>query len=86
MHATTTTDSYGQISKISFSLYELFGSDAEKVLDFIKHDKSLITASLVSNQYFSYQAVTIVSDSLRKKCSEALQSNQHYIHNVNRRW
>ncbi len=82
MHATTTTDKYGQVGRSNFTP-SLFGDMKEEVERYCEENKGILQYSTYGAVYGTYRAFTIEDAEIRNACSQALSKNENYIRNVN---
>ena len=82
MHATTTTDKYGQVGRSNFTS-SLFGERKEEVERYCEVNKGILQYATYGAVYGTYRAFTIEDAEIRKACSQALLENENYLRNVN---
>lgn len=84
VYRTASTDKYGQIGKHNFNIKYLFGEQAEKIMEFVKTDKSIISIGCYGLLGVNYYAVASINDAdIKQACKEALSKNQNYLDNIN---
>lgn len=74
---TDDVDRYGQLTRSGFSLSNLFNeNEVGEIEEFVKSGKSkLVCLSHYGNGHFTYYALDVISDTLRKEMSEATKKN-----------
>lgn len=82
-HKTCSVDGYGQVGTLRVS--SVFKDKMEDVLEYANDDSDLIEVSTYGGRLGTWKGFQITDSNLRKKCSDALRSNENYI-NAMRQW
>ena len=83
LHATCTTDQYGQMGKFNLSLNSLFGKRVIEVEEYLKTNP-ILKVSTYGGSYGTYRAITeIIDNEIKKECSQAFNNNPNYLRNLN---
>lgn len=75
-HRTCSVDGYGQVGVLR--VYDVFGDKKEDVLEYANNDNTLIEVSTYGGRLGTYKGFRITDSDLRRKCSDALRSNENY--------
>ena len=75
-HKTCSVDKYGQVGVLR--VYDVFGDKKEDVLEYAKNDNTLIEVSTYGGSLGTWKGFQITDSDLRRKCSDALRSNENY--------
>jgi len=83
VHATCTTDQYGQMSKFNLSMYSLFKDRTEEVMQYLETNP-ILEVCTYGGQGGIYKAITTINDrEIERECSKAFDSNPNRIRNLN---
>ena len=75
-HKNCSVDGYGQVGTLR--VYSVFKDKMEDVLEYAKNDNTLIEVSTYGGSLGTWKGFQIVDPNLRRKCSDALRSNENY--------
>lgn len=75
-HKTCSVDRYGQVGVLR--VYDVFKDKKEDVLEYAKNDNTLIEVSTYGGRLGTWKGFQITDSDLRRKCSDALRSNENY--------
>lgn len=75
-HKNCSVDGYGQVGTLR--MYSVFNDKMDDVLEYAKNDNTLIEVSTYGGRLGTFKGFQITDSDLRKKCSDALRSNENY--------
>ena len=79
-HRNCEVDRYGQ--KGVMNVEQVFGENADKVLEYLKEDKGnykMIEVSTYGNSYFTFKGVQIIDEHLKAQCNKVFrEENENY--------
>ena len=75
-HKNCSVDGYGQVGTLR--VYSVFKDKMEDVLEYAKNDNTLIEVYTYGSRLGTFKGFQIVDPNLRRKCSDALRSNENY--------
>lgn len=75
-HKNCGVDRYGQVGVLR--VYDVFGDKKDDVLEYAKNDNTLIEVSTYGGRLGTWKGFQITDSDLRRKCSDALRSNENY--------
>jgi hypothetical protein len=75
-HKNCSVDGYGQVGTLR--MYSVFNDKMDDVLEYAKNDNTLIEVSTYGGRLGTFKGFQITDSDLRRKCSDALRSNENY--------
>lgn len=75
-HKTCSVDGYGQVGTLR--VYSVFKDKMDDVLEYANNDNTLIEVSTYGGRLGTWKGFQITDSDLRRKCSDALRSNENY--------
>lgn len=83
VHATCTTDKYGQMGKYNLSMNSLFGKRAKEVEEYAMSN-NIFKVSTYGASYGNYRAIWEITDpDIKRECDKAFAKNPNMLRNLN---
>jgi hypothetical protein len=78
MHKNVGVDKWGQVHKSNFTPSNIFGNNADAVIEFIEKNEGILSLDTYGGTFGTYEAFSIVDSDISNSCSVALRKNSNW--------